>query len=139
MARSRVARPLILFVDRSLGGRLLPEALRALGRVVEVHDDHFAADAADTEWIPVVAAKGWVILTKDENIARNPLELTALLYWGARAFVLTSTRVTGDEQVEIFTRHLPRIEALARRKRDAFIARVNRTDVRIWRTGLRLT
>lgn len=137
MAKRRQPESLVLFVDRSLGGKVVPDALRALGRRVEVHDDHFPANAPDTEWIPEVAARRWIILTKDENIARNPMELDALLYAGARAFVLTSTHVTGAEQAEIFVSHLIRIESLARRKRGAFIARVNRTEVRIWRTGLR--
>ena len=84
MAIRREVESLVFFVDRSLGGKLVPEALRAAGRSVAVHDELFASDTPDTTWIPEVSQRRWVILTKDENIARNPLELEALLYAGAR-------------------------------------------------------
>jgi hypothetical protein len=32
----------VLFVDRSLGAHLVPQALREAGATVEVHGDHFA-------------------------------------------------------------------------------------------------
>lgn len=31
-----------------------------------MHRDHFPEDAADVEWLPEVAARGWVILSKDQ-------------------------------------------------------------------------
>jgi hypothetical protein len=51
--------------------------LRAAGARVEVHIDHFPQDAADADWIPEVGRRGWVLITKDENIRRNPLERAA--------------------------------------------------------------
>ncbi len=66
-------------IDRSLGSRDVPEALRAAGALVEVHDDHFAQDAEDAVWLPAVGAQGWIVLTKDIRIRRHPLELSALM------------------------------------------------------------
>src|SRR3954469_18720819 len=60
----RLPEPWIFFIDRSLGGQVVAEALRAAGEQVEVHDDHFARDASDETWLGAVGAKGWVVLSK---------------------------------------------------------------------------
>jgi predicted nuclease of predicted toxin-antitoxin system len=52
------------FVDRCLG-KTVAERLRQAGAQIEIHDSHFAQDAADDDWIPEVSRRGWVILTKD--------------------------------------------------------------------------
>jgi len=53
------------------------DALRAAGARVEVHIEHFEQNAPDTEWIPEVGRREWVLITKDQNIRRNPLERAA--------------------------------------------------------------
>lgn len=80
----------VLHIDRCLGGVLLSRELKAAGWSAEVHDDHFAHDAVDTEWLPVVAARGWVILTKDEQIGHKPGEVAAVAQHGARMIVMVS-------------------------------------------------
>lgn len=75
------------FIDRSLGSRDVPEALRAAGARVEVHDDHFDQDAEDAIWLPEVGGRGWLVLTKDIRIRRHPLELSALMNAGVGAFI----------------------------------------------------
>jgi uncharacterized protein with PIN domain len=60
---------LTFFVDRALGKKYIPDMLRAAGYRVEVHDDHFDKAASDVDWVPAVASRGWIILTKDEKIA----------------------------------------------------------------------
>jgi uncharacterized protein with PIN domain len=60
----------VFFVDRCLGGKRLPESLRLLGIRVEIHDDHFAKDALDKDWLPQVASKKWIIFTKDIATAK---------------------------------------------------------------------
>ena len=42
---------LVFFVDRSLGGKYVAEALRAEGLTVEIHDKHFPIDAPDEMWL----------------------------------------------------------------------------------------
>jgi len=53
----RLPEPWTFFVDRSLGGRVVADALRVAGEAVEVHDDHFARDAPDQLWLAEVGAK----------------------------------------------------------------------------------
>ena len=60
-------------------GHVVAEALRAHGERVVVHDEYFAADAPDVQWLRQVGEKGWVVLTKDARIRTNALERQALL------------------------------------------------------------
>jgi predicted nuclease of predicted toxin-antitoxin system len=59
----------IFYIDRCLGNKIIVETLLAAGLKVEIHDDHFAKNAADIEWITEVGRRGWIILTKDAKIS----------------------------------------------------------------------
>lgn len=71
---------LIFWVDRCLGAHIVPDGLRAAGIAIRTYADLYPTDdeVADAKWIPEVTAGGWVILTKDEAISRNPAEVSAL-------------------------------------------------------------
>ena len=43
----------------------------------------------DDEWLPIVGAAGWAVITRDKMIRRRPGEVRALVGAGVRAFVLT--------------------------------------------------
>jgi hypothetical protein len=118
-----------LFVDRSLGRRSVVEALRKAGASCEAHDDHFAQDTADEDWLLEVGRRGWIVLTKDQRIRRRPHELQALRVAKVRAFVLTSQHLRGDEMAAIFVKHLSRIERLALKEKPPFIAQVTQGKV----------
>ena len=45
--------------------------LRAADLKVEVHDDHFAQDAPDPEWLAAVGKNNWIVITRDERIRYN--------------------------------------------------------------------
>ncbi len=57
----------MFFLDRNLGPNVVANALRQANIKVEIHDDHFAQDALDEDWLTYVGQQGWVILTKDEK------------------------------------------------------------------------
>jgi ribonucleotide monophosphatase NagD (HAD superfamily) len=82
-------------VDRALGTGTIAEALRRAGCTVEIHDQHFPKAAKDTEWLPEVRRRRWVVLTKDHHIRTRQNELVALLSAGVAPFVLTSADLTG--------------------------------------------
>jgi len=71
---------------------------------VEVHIEHFPQAAPDIEWIPEVGRREWVLITKDQNIRRNPLERAA--YEGAllRGFVVTGKEMDGPELARLLVR-----------------------------------
>jgi PIN like domain len=66
------------FLDRALGNHYVAQALVESGATVEVCDDHFPQNCPDVVWLPEVSQRGWIVLTKDDNIGRNPLEQVAI-------------------------------------------------------------
>ncbi len=70
------------FIDRSLGSKIVANALRQAGAEVHIHDDYFPANARDEEWLRVVGQRGWVVLTKDKMIRYRGPELAALINAG---------------------------------------------------------
>lgn len=98
---------LTFFLDYQIGRYTVAEALRRTGARVEVHIDHFNQAAPDTEWIPEVARRGWVLITRDKNIRRNPLERAAYERARLRGFVLTGDDMSGQEMADLLTTCLP--------------------------------
>jgi len=127
------------FIDRALGKKSVPDALKALGTNVEIHCDHFAPEAADVDWLPVVAQKGWVVLTKDVNIGRRYLEVLAIAQYGAKVFVLNSGNLTSNEMVDIFVESLDKISAFSQNHELPFIAKINRQGkIAMWKNSQQL-
>jgi predicted nuclease of predicted toxin-antitoxin system len=116
----------VFFLDRALGKRTVAGVLREAGQAVEVHADHFADDAADTDWLPQVAAKGWIVLTKDANIAKRPLERAAVEYAGAKVFYFNNSNATGAAIASAFVLALPKIAALVASTPGPLIVAVHR-------------
>ncbi|MBV9873561.1 MAG: hypothetical protein JO025_02435 [Verrucomicrobia bacterium] len=105
--------PLVFFVDRSLGRRIIPNALRDAGARVEVHDDHFSQDAQDQVWLAEAGTRGWVVLTKDKHLRYRAVEKNALISAKVRAFVLTARGdLSGAEIGQIFVKALPTMRSL---------------------------
>ena len=117
--------PLTYFVDECLGRHYVVDALRQAGARVEVHHDHFDSGAPDSEWLPIVGERRWVVLTKDRNIRRRELEIHALMNARVRAFVLTTAELTGAEQAATFVRALPKMNRMASASRGPLIGRVS--------------
>jgi hypothetical protein len=62
-----------VILDNDISFRIA-KALVELGEDVTTVRDEFGPDAKDLEWIPEAAKKGWVILTADNRLLRNPSE-----------------------------------------------------------------
>jgi predicted nuclease of predicted toxin-antitoxin system len=127
------------FLDRALGNYYVAQALVKAGATVEVCDDHFPPDCPDVVWLPEVSERGWIILTKDDKIGRNPLEQIAIAQSEAKVFILAVGNLTGKEMGQIFALALPRIAKLTQSHRSPFIARVYEGGiVRMWQDQKRL-
>ncbi len=89
---SRPEQPPRFFVDRSLGRRAVPGALRADGWDVITLAEHYGTPAdeqvADVAWIEEAARRGWPILMKDKRIRYRPAEIAAVTEHGAQCFVI---------------------------------------------------
>ncbi len=111
----KLPEPFVYFVDRSLGRGIVVETLRAAGHEVHAHDDHFAQNTPDTEWLIEVGRRGWVVLTKDKNIRSNQLELRALLQAKVACVMLGRGNLTAEAMGKLFSDNLRRIERALRR------------------------
>ena len=114
----------VFFIDRCLGKHPIIETLRGTGVTVEIHDDHFPQNTLDQDWIPRVGEWGWIILTKDERIARNSIERQAVARVGARMFNLASKKLSGEETAFAFRDALPFMLKFILKNKAPFIAKV---------------
>jgi predicted nuclease of predicted toxin-antitoxin system len=117
---------LTFFVDRSLGRRAVPSALRDAGFEVVSHDDVFAADADDEIWLTEAGARGWIVLMKDDRIRYRPRERVALEAARVQAFALTSANMTGEQQAYLLTTHADRMERFCAEHPGPFVVGVYR-------------
>lgn len=138
---TRVSGGFVYWVDRSLGRTIVPSALREAGVDIRLYDDLYDDPRVpDVEWIPEVAARGWVILTKDKYIRRSPVELLALQRAGARYVCLSAGRMRGEEQGFCLVQQWKTIDSVVRSKPVPLIITVTRTAVQwlddgAWRTA----
>jgi predicted nuclease of predicted toxin-antitoxin system len=115
---------LTFFVDRSLGRRAVPSALRDAGFEAVAHDDVFAVDTDDEVWLAEAGTRGWIVLIKDNRIRYRPQERAALEAAGVQAFVLTNANMTGEEQAYLLRTHAGRIERFCTEHSGPFVVGV---------------
>lgn len=94
----------VFFVDASLGGRIVPEALRAAGLAVVAHDERFAPGTPDDVWLRESGQRGWLVLTKDKRIRYRQTERHALREAGVGTFVFVGKDLTAAEIVQAYYR-----------------------------------
>jgi predicted nuclease of predicted toxin-antitoxin system len=109
-----------------LGKKRIADALRAAGVEVRVHDDHFAPDAHDTEWLAAVGRRGWIVLTKDKGIRWRALECAAVMDARVRQFTLTAGNLDAAAMARAFVRALPAVRRCLASSEGGFIAKVDR-------------
>ena len=97
--------------------------LSRLGARVQMHRDHFREDAEDVDWLPVIARREWVILSKDQF---NWLERRAIKNAKGRAFLLVRGELSGQEQASIICKALPKILRILDLTSTPFIAKIYR-------------
>ncbi len=118
-----------LFLDVNLDGRILAEALTKAGATIERHSAHFAGEAPDVEWIPIVAARGWIILTRDRRIISRSLEVEVLRRAGAAMFAVIGGQLSAPVMAQILVENLPKITQISAARPKPFIAKIYRDGV----------
>jgi len=111
------------FLDRALESYAVKNALEQLGARVRMHREDFEDDAADEVWLPIIARRGWVILSKDQY---NYLERMAIKNAKGRAFHLVRRNLPGEEMAAIICKALPRMLRILDHTAPPFIAKIYR-------------
>jgi len=112
-----------LFIDRDTWSAKLGTALKAAGIPFEAHHNHFEPDEIDATWIRSVAARGWVIVTRDKAIRHRPAELAAVRDGRAHLFALTSGNLSAADTAAVIVAAWPHLrKAVARQRAPALYA-----------------
>ena len=123
------------FIDRSLGRRVVADALRGVGATVHVMADVYGERVGqgldDEEWLHDAGERGWVVLMKDDKIRYRPAELQVVLDHQLQAFCLTNANLRGAEMAERFVSQLRRIERIVNERPGPFIYGVYADGVRL--------
>lgn len=126
-SRRKPPEPLVFFIDRSLGRKKVPQALRAAGLDVRVHDELFPQATEDVVWLTEAGLQRWVVITRDDRIRYNQLEKQAVLAARLRFFSITSSSLTGDEAASLILSAMRAMSRLCRQHaRRGFIAKISR-------------
>jgi PIN like domain len=120
------------FIDNNIAPKLargFNEFVKGEHEVLHLRD-RFAGHTSDVVWMRGLAAEsGWVILSGDVAIGRNPHEVAAWKEAGHTIFFLKSgwTNIQFWQQVQKLAKCFPDIMALAQRAKpgDSFIVTVN--------------
>lgn len=133
--KSKQHKEWIYFVDRSLPKVSLIQALRQRGCKVKHHDELFSAQTKDIDWLQEAGKNGWIVLSHDRNIGRNPLEINQLRLSKVMAFMPSSKgSLTGKEITEIIVNAISCIEQFAKNNNPPFIAKIYRDgSIKRWR------
>jgi hypothetical protein len=117
----------------------VPEALRAAGLDLRVHDELFPQATQDVVWLREAGAQRWVVITRDDRIRYNQLEKQAVLAAKLRFFSITSSSLTGDEAASLILSAVRTMMRLCRQySTTGFIAKISRgPEVRIIEKGRR--
>jgi hypothetical protein len=114
----------VYFTDRDLGKRF-GEILAAAGLTVERHDDHFAPDTPDEDWLAEVGKRRWIALTHDSRIRYKPNERDAVVRHGVGLLVIVG-KASFPDLARAFVATLPRVEQFLAGHKPPFIAKVYR-------------
>ena len=92
--------------------RELADALHQRGRLVHMHNQVFPDETPDRIWIPEVARRGWIIVTRDRRLRHRHLEWMAFLRAKARVLWFKGDRASNVEITEGFLSALTAIDEM---------------------------
>jgi PIN like domain len=113
-----------------VGNNFVAQALAESGQDVRRWTDIRAQGWSDVKWIHAVGPRGWISLTRDDNIRRRVVEIEAVRDARAMLFFIQGNK-TGKEQAGIVVAHLARIIRIADGYAPPFIAHVTSTGVEV--------
>lgn len=105
----------------------MARGLTDAGYLAHAAVDHFQGQP-DHVWLPEIGGRNWVLITKDQHIRRNPLEVQAILNAGVRAFVLTATDLSPADALALLVGRMTKIRRICQRK-GPFIFNITATGI----------
>jgi hypothetical protein len=117
------------FLDRGLGSRIVPEALRGAGWSLETMDERYGKSRSqtinDTQWIEEATLAGDILLCKDLAVAHNALEAQVIYMSSARVFGLAKASLIGVVMAQWYLDNEVKIVRAATRASGPYVMAVN--------------
>lgn len=104
--------------------RELVDALQQRGRLVHTQRQVFPDGTPDRIWIPDVAQRGWIIVTRDRRLQDRHLEWMAFRRAKARVVWFKGDRAAGSDIVDGFLAALPQLDQLMSDLQPPYIIKV---------------
>jgi len=105
----------ILYLDENLDNcQPIIDALATSSVQFRRHRDFFGRGELDEVWLPFVAERGWVVLTKDKQNRYNELERDAVRRNRVREFYFGSGNFTGSEMAAALVTATPQMREICR-------------------------
>ena len=111
------------FFDNNLSPKLA-KGMAAFGEDVIHLTDRYAPSTPDHDWLPEVGRSGWILVTRDDRVRRNPAELLALKESRVGAFFLGGKDRSRCELIQQVVRNWPRMKELAGKTPKPFAFRI---------------
>jgi hypothetical protein len=121
---------LVYVLDECAGSRTAKALLSIAGADVRLLAEEFAG-VEDVDWLPEIGERGWVLLSTDNHIRTNELEIMALTYAGVAAFFFVphGVRVNASIIGRAFVAGLKRMNKLATTEPRPFVGVVSPAGV----------
>lgn len=119
----------VFYLDENVDCGTIVTALRRLDICIERHRDHFLPGEDDVVWLPAVAERGWVIITKDRDPQRHPIVRDAFLAAKAKVFILRAKDLTGEGLANLLSDRIRKMDRLARNTRAPCLFKVTAANV----------
>lgn len=105
----------ILYLDENLDNcQPIIDVLIAIGVQFKRHRDFHPRGALDETWLPFVAERAWVVLTKDKRNRYNEIERDALRRHRVREFYFGSGNFTGAEMAQALAKAISGMKRISR-------------------------
>ncbi len=120
----------ILYLDENLDNCApIIDALTREGVRHERHRTHFQRGTDDEVWLPFVAERGWVVLTKDKRNRYNDLEREAIRRCRVREFYFGVGNINAAEMAQALIAALGEMRRIIREYVPPVVGSITRSGV----------
>jgi hypothetical protein len=118
----------IVYLDENLDNcKPIMDALSVSKIKFERHTAHFPRGEDDDVWLPFVAARSWVVVTKDKRNRYNDLEREAIRRSRVREFYFAGGNFTGAEMASALIFAVPGMKNLCRTFNPPLVGSITRS------------
>ena len=96
---------------------------------MRVHDEHFRPDEADEVWLAACGRSGWVAVTPDRRILKDPQSMKAIGENNGRVLFLPQNNKNPQMWAPILLENWAEIRRVLSTRRTPFVARVSPNGV----------